>query len=365
MRRRAGLITAVVFALGLTGAAAPSGSLKLPASPLSEDERILHVLNRLGYGPRPADLARVRQMGVAAYLEQQLHPDARPAETLRAALAEYTVLDASTSQLVRDYPQPTQEMRRQIASGDMTRRELRELMPMGRRPPAITAQLQAATVTRAVVSEAQLEEVLAAFWFNHFNVFSQKGAVRWMVPAYEREAIRPHVLGKFRDLVLATARHPAMLFYLDNWMSTRADLVMPRGPNAGRASGLNENYARELMELHTLGVDGGYTQQDVVNVARALTGWTIAGPRRPDAGQFVFNPRMHDRGEKVVLGHRIKAGGGMSDGEQVLDILAAHPRRRGSSPRSWCGVSSATHRRRRSSIARPRGSATRRAIFAK
>ena len=101
------------------------------------------------------------------------------------------------------------------------------------------------------------------FWFNHFNVYAQKGAVRWMVPAYEREAIRPHALGRFRDLVLATARHPAMLFYLDNWLSTRADLVVPRGPNAGRRMGLNENYARELMELHTLGVDGGYTQQDV------------------------------------------------------------------------------------------------------
>ena len=144
------------------------------------------------------------------------------------------------------------------------------------------------------------------FWFNHFNVFSQKGAVRWMLPAYEREAIRPHVLGRFRDLVLATARHPAMLFYLDNWMSTRADLVMPRGLNspasapprlAGRAMGLNENYARELMELHTLGVDGGYTQQDVTEVARCFTGWTIDRPR--EDGAYVFRPRAHDPGAQA------------------------------------------------------------------
>ncbi|HEV8397193.1 MAG TPA: DUF1800 domain-containing protein [Vicinamibacterales bacterium] len=323
MRKRAGLITAVVVAAGLGAAAAPSAGLKLPASPLTEDERVLHALNRLGYGPRPADVARVRQMGLDAYLEQQLHPERLPADTVRTALAGYTVLDAATSQLVRDYPQPTQEMRRQIASGDLTRRELREQMPMGRRPPAITAQLQAAAVTRAVVSDAQLEEVMAAFWFNHFNVFSQKGAVRWMVPAYEREAIRPHVLGKFRDLVLATARHPAMLFYLDNWMSTRADLVMPRGPNAGRTAGLNENYARELMELHTLGVDGGYTQQDVTEVARCFTGWTIDRPR--EGGSYLFRARAHDPGSKHALGQTIPAGGGEQDGERVIDILVHHP----------------------------------------
>jgi len=322
----------MLVAAGLSGAAAPSGSLKLPASPLSEDERVLHALNRLGYGPRPADVARVRQMGVAVYLEQQLHPEGLSGNAVRAALADYPVLDASTAQLVRDYPQPTQEMRRQIATGDLTRRDLRERMPLGQRPPAITAQLQAAAVTRAVLSDAQLEEALAAFWFNHFNVFSQKGAVRWMVPAYEREAIRPHVLGKFRDLVLATARHPAMLFYLDNWMSTRADLIMPRGQNssasaiprpAGRAMGLNENYARELMELHTLGVDGGYTQQDVSEVARCFTGWTIDRPR--EGGPYLFRARAHDAGSKRVLGQTIPAGGGERDGERVIDILVRHP----------------------------------------
>ena len=238
-------MTVVVVAAGLTAGAAPSSRLALPASPLSEDERVLHVLNRLGYGPRPADVARVRAMGVAAYLEEQLDPSRLANAAVGEALAGYDVLTATTAQIVRDYPQPTTEMRQRVAQGDVTRRELRELMPAGHRPAAITAQLQAAAVTRAVVSDAQLEEVLAAFWFNHFNVYSQKGAVRWMVPAYEREAIRPHVLGRFRDLVLATARHPAMLFYLDNWMSTRARisccravrLHQPRrclGPRGGR-----------------------------------------------------------------------------------------------------------------------------------
>ena len=231
---------------------------------------MLHVLNRLGYGPRPADVARVRQMGVAAYLEQQLDLS-RASDTAAAeAVSGYDVLTATTAQLVRDYPQPTPQQRQAVAQGDTSRREMRQMLPAGRRPAAITTQLQAAAITRAVASDAQLAEVLTAFWFNHFNVYSQKGAVRWMVPAYEREAIRPHVLGKFRDLVLATARHPAMLFYLDNWMSTRDGLVRPRGTNAGRPMGLNENYARELMELHTLGVDGGYTQQDVTEVARVL-----------------------------------------------------------------------------------------------
>jgi uncharacterized protein (DUF1800 family) len=161
------------------------------------------------------------------------------------------------------------------------------------------------------------------FWFNHFNVFANKGEVRWYLPPYEREAIRPHALGRFGDLLRATAHHPAMLFYLDNWLSTRADYTIRGGPNRGKRAGLNENYARELMELHTLGVDGGYTQKDVTEVARAFTGWTIDRPRQ-DA-RFVFRPAMHDAGEKFVLGRRLAAGGGQSDGDQVLDLLARHP----------------------------------------
>ena len=189
-------------------------------------------------------------------------------------------------------------------------------------PPRIAAELAAARLERAVWSERQLEEVLVDFWFNHFNVFAGKDAVRWMVSAYEREAIRPHALGRFRDLVLATARHPAMLFYLDNWMSVRDGLIVPSGPNQGRRRGLNENYARELLELHTLGVDGGYTQRDVVETARAFTGWSIdyQGTR-----QFLYRPRAHDGGEKRVLGHVLAAGGGEGDGLAVIDIVTRHP----------------------------------------
>ena len=315
--------------LTTTGRAA---GLTLPVSPLSDDEQILHALNRLGYGPRPADPARVKALGLATYVEGQLHPDPAPSPVMGEALANYPVLGATTAQLLRDYPRPAADLQRRVANGEVTRQDLREMFPADRRPAAIVAQMQAALVTRAVLSDAQLEERLAQFWFNHFNVFSQKGAVRWMVPAYEREAIRPHVLGSFRELVLATARHPAMLFYLDNWMSTRADLVMPRGPNspvsalprlAGRAMGLNENYARELMELHTLGVDGGYTQQDVTEVARCFTGWTIDRPR--EGGSFVFRARAHDPGAKRVLGQAIPAGGGERDGERVIDLLVHHP----------------------------------------
>jgi len=154
-------------------------------------------------------------------------------------------------------------------------------------------------------------------------VDARKGAVKWMIADYERSVIRPHALGRFRDLLLATARHPAMLFYLDNWMSTKASLVVRTGPQRGRQMGLNENYAREIMELHTLGVDGGYTQKDVIDVARAFTGWSIEKPR--EQGTFVYRPLAHDQGEKHILGHVLPAGGGEQDGIRVIDILSRHP----------------------------------------
>jgi len=305
-------------------APAPRGAgFQLPDSSLSQDQQILHVLNRLGYGPRPGDIERVRRTGVAAYIERQLGPSGIPDPAAEQALAGYAVLGQSAAQLVTDYPQPTPQIRQRLAQGEMSRQQIMELYPPERRPAVVIAQMQAARITRAVLSERQLEEVMVDFWFNHFNVYAQKGAVRWMLPAYEREAIRPYALGRFRDLVLATARHPAMLFYLDNWLSTRADLVVAGGPDAGRRMGLNENYARELMELHTLGVDGGYTQADVIEVARCFTGWSIDRPQR--GGGFIFRPQAHDRGAKRVLGHVIPAGGGVQDGEQVIDILVRHP----------------------------------------
>jgi uncharacterized protein (DUF1800 family) len=183
----------------------------------------------------------------------------------------------------------------------------------------VNQDLTEGKLLRAVYSDRQLEEVLTDFWFNRFNVFLDKGADRYMVTVYERDVIRPHVLGHFEDLLLATAQSPAMLFYLDNWQSVGPDAR----PSSRRSNGLNENYGRELMELHTLGVDGGYTQQDVTEVARCFTGWTIREPRR--GGGFEFNERQHDKGEKHVLGVTIPAGGGMGDGLKVIDILAHSP----------------------------------------
>ena len=185
----------------------------------------------------------------------------------------------------------------------------------------VNRDLTEGKLLRAVYSNRQLEEVLTDFWYNHFNVYIDKGADRNLVTAYERDVIRPHVLGKFKDMLLATAQSPAMLFYLDNWQSAGPDARA--NPNQKRRQGLNENYGRELMELHTLGVDGGYTQQDVTEVARCFTGWTLKQPQ--SGGDFQFNPRTHDLGEKHVLGVTIPAGGGMNDGLKVLDILAHHP----------------------------------------
>jgi uncharacterized protein (DUF1800 family) len=257
-----------------------------------------HAVRRLTYGPRPGDVDRVQRIGVAAWIDQQLNPS-----------------NISDSALDGRLPAPPA---RPVTFGD----------PKAARKAARddVQALAAERLTRAVYSDRQLEEILVDFWFNHFNVFAGKGRTALFVRDYERDAIRPHVLGRFRDLLEATAHHPAMLFYLDNWLSvdpnnTRAQGQGPKAQNKRR--GLNENYARELLELHTLGVDGGYTQKDVTEVARAFTGWTITGQR--DGGDFRFVRRMHDTGRKVVLGHTIAAGGGVEDGERVLDMVASHP----------------------------------------
>jgi uncharacterized protein (DUF1800 family) len=203
---------------------------------------------------------------------------------------------------------------------DVAPPELRRRIELAAGPQQVVARdLREGKLLRAIYSSRQLQEILTDFWFNHFNVYLDKGADHYLVTEYERDVIRPRVLGKFRDLLAATAKSPAMLFYLDNWQS-----AAPAGPAAGPARrGLNENYGRELLELHTLGVDGGYTQKDVTEMARCFTGWTIRQPER--GGGFQFNPRMHDNGEKVVLGTTIPAGGGMNDGERALDLLARHP----------------------------------------
>jgi uncharacterized protein (DUF1800 family) len=225
--------------------------------------------------------------------------------------------------------------------------ELRRAAQFKRAPRQVASDdLKQAKVFRAIYSNRQLEEVLVDFWYNHFNVdvgkntMQAQNLVHLLVGSYERDAIRPHVFGHFKDLLLATARHPAMLYYLDNWesMSAQGYQVGPFAPRRGNfngqpnailpgpldriAHGLNENYGREIMELHTLGVNGGYTQADVIAVARCFTGWTVTNPENPE---FVFAPFMHDFGEKTVLGHKIPAGGGEQDGLQVIDILAHHP----------------------------------------
>jgi uncharacterized protein (DUF1800 family) len=310
----------VMLALAFLGCAGPS--LPGASTPATTDATALHVLQRLTYGPRPGDVARVQALGIDAWIERQLDPERIDDTAVEQALTGLPTLTMSIAALQREYPRATPEIQRRLAAGEMSPREIREQYPPERRPARIVAELQTARMLRAVASERQLQELMVDFWFNHFNVFAAKGEVRWYLIAYERDVIRPHALGRFGDLLRATARHPAMLFYLDNWLSRRPGYTPRVGPDAGRATGLNENYARELMELHTLGVDGGYTQADVTEVARAFTGWTIERPR--EDARFVFRSAVHDTGDKRVLGQTIRAGG-QRDGEQILDLLVAHP----------------------------------------
>jgi uncharacterized protein (DUF1800 family) len=346
----------------------------LPTAP--DDRTIVHTLNRIGFGPAPGDIERVRQVGLGAYIDQQLHPE-RIADTAMAQRLEgFTTLTMSTRELAEKYyiPALMEQRERQRAQQQQPQQPNPDMaMPPGtaaaprrgdaqREQRQVFAELGEQKILRAIYSERQLEEVMVDFWFNHFNVFAGKGPTRLYLTEYERDVIRPRALGRFRDLLGATAKSPAMLFYLDNWQSTapegtktsapemperrgqrgrpgirtpqigrRPQVMLPRpqqpnpqqNPQNRRARGVNENYARELMELHTLGVDGGYTQKDVQEVARAFTGWTIVQPRA--GGEFRFEPRMHDDSEKIVLGQRIQSGGGMKDGEQILDMLARHP----------------------------------------
>ncbi len=390
---------------------------------LTEDQKILHVLNRLGFGARPGDVEKVKAVGLKNYIERQLDSLSIPDSIAESKVRSLEVFNMSTAEVFAKYPNPGALLRmldgnrnnNQAANNeemtDQQRRErqqkLREyyerydLRPAGQLVPQITAN----RVLRAVYSERQLQEVMVDFWQNHFNVYAGKAAVRWYIPSYERDVIRKNALGNFKDLVIGTAQHPAMLFYLDNFENvspnantnqrgggnnrqlqqvlrngnltpqmrerlkqrtgaTDAEIdarirEMRNNPNQQmpqqqqRQRGLNENYARELMELHTLGVDGGYTQQDIIEVAKAFTGWTIADPRGyrsvaaneikgkenrqlnrlqriagvPDdieSGEFYFNPRLHESGTKNVLGQKINEGG-IKDGLKVIDLLVSQP----------------------------------------
>jgi uncharacterized protein (DUF1800 family) len=284
-------------------------------------------------------------MGLRQYIEQQLRPESITDSRADDHVASLTSLRLTRDEIFEQYPEPQQIARdlglrgaNQNADANpadqaMARQKVQEYMMAYdlRRPQQLLQELVANRIVRGVYSERQLQEVMTDFWFNHFNVFWDKGADRWLTTDFEMKVIRPRVFGKFKDLLLATAQSPAMLFYLDNHLSSVPDPRIaalrnrnrPNNAAANRKTGINENYARELMELHTLGVDGGYTQKDVTEVARALTGWTIDRPRMN--ANFVFRPQMHDHGEKLVLDHKIPANGGMQDGLKVIDILAHHP----------------------------------------
>ena len=319
----------------------------------------MHVLNRLGFGPRPGDVDRVLAIGVSRYIEQQLHPEMIPDTAVAQRLKGLPTIAMSNAQLFDTFERPLREALRArkaagaaagADAGQADEETLRAMIPPETRPRRIVEELSAARVIRAADSERQLNEVMADFWMNHFNVFAAKGLDRVLLPSFEHDVVRPRMWGTFEDLLMATAKSPAMLFYLDNARSVADEEHRAPAPERRRAllerarardpqmarqtkgkarGGINENYARELMELHTLGVDGGYTQKDVTELARALTGWSISGgpgKRRGEAeAEFVFRARMHDAGAKTILGHTFPAGGGIEEGEAMIRILAHHP----------------------------------------
>lgn len=403
---RLSLIASIAVAFVVT--AMPGGAEKRAV----DDRTVAHVLNRMAFGPAPGDIERVRAMGLSRYVDEQLRPEKLGDAAMRERLAKFETLTMKSRDIGERYA-TLEELRRELqlqqpapdarpgqqGMGEMTPRpgaperpgadereeRLANLTPeqrqrvveLRKQNQQLIGEMSEQKLLRAVYSERQLEEVLVDFWFNHFNVFAGKGPTRIYLAEYERDAIRPHVLGSFRELLGATAHSPAMLFYLDNWQSSDPDAAATRGAGGMRRNqmrlsgnrnggnrngdnrngdnrngdnrmrgerreqmsdeqraramqalqqrqrrGINENYARELMELHTLGVGGGYTQQDIIEVAKAFTGWTIQQPRR--GGGFEFDERRHVKGAKTILGKKIDKGG-VDDGEAVLDLLAAHP----------------------------------------
>ena len=320
---------------------------------------IAHALNRVAYGPRRRDWERAEQLGAEGYLREQLVPEQLRDDAVEDKLARLPSLAMDMAELYEEYPPPQVAQRRMRQDEELDEETRRRLFAHSVEP---LRELGAARVIRAVESNRQLNEVLVDFWYNHFNVFANAGQARYLVPTYEREAIRPHVLGSFHQMLRAVAYSPAMLVYLDNWRSAAEedrDLAGPtprprndaiedavrRMQRSGRMDprrmqqmeqrrrqaarnnrppGLNENYARELMELHTLSVDGGYSQDDVREVARAFTGWTLTLGGRDGPG-FVFRPDWHDAEEKSILRESLAKGRGLEDGEQVLAMLARHP----------------------------------------
>jgi uncharacterized protein (DUF1800 family) len=282
------------------------------SAPLTHEQEVIHFLSRTSFGPTQEEVQRVNRLGIGGYLDEQLRPEKITDTSIEEKLAGLKTMRLSSRELIELYPPPKQAKQQEMTGNQAMQG-----------PRFVILELQQARLLRALYSQRQLYEVMVDFWSNHFNIFAAKGADRWLSTAYDRDTIRPHALGRFSDLLRATAQSPAMLFYLDNWLSASPDAALARMTPNNRRRGLNENYARELMELHTLGVDGGYTQRDVQEVARCFTGWTIRQPR--GEASFHFEPRIHDKGEKVVLGTRIPPGGGIEDGLRVIDLLARHP----------------------------------------
>jgi uncharacterized protein (DUF1800 family) len=345
----------VLFAL-LVGCAGPRPRLALPVLPeasapreLTADQQIKQALARLTFGARPHEAEHLTGQ-LDRWLQLQLTPAALADPTGDSIDAAHGVLHMSAAELTAESPPPDIFLRNRkrelglpdtahyvMSADDSARFKL--MNDLGNRR---VQEFLGAKVARDALSERQLLEVMTDFWENHFSVYVGKMPTRFTLLEYDRDVIRPHALGRFRDLLGAVAKSPAMLYYLDNWQS-RADslhltlneeqaLARARNPIAAmrvreqarrRRAGLNENYGRELLELHTLGVDGGYTQQDVIAAARALTGWSIATPR--EGGRFVFRPEWHDAEPKQFLGVTLSGGRGIEDGEEVLDILARHP----------------------------------------
>jgi uncharacterized protein (DUF1800 family) len=428
------LIATPIFAFG-------DGRSVSKTKKLTEEQRIMHVLNRLGFGARPNDVEKVKEIGINKYIEQQLNPNSINDLVAENKVKNLEVMNLSTAELFAKYPNPggllrmfeqqgkvkqgtlanseaeaektrknvavmpdemmktSEESKEDQAEKRERRQQIAEIYKKYgfKQANLIPQQIVANRVLRATYSEKQLQEVMVDFWQNHFNVYSGKNFVRWYIPSYERDVLRKNALGNFKDLVVGTAQHPAMLVYLDNFESMTPNAPQPRAkkgnnqpvspekmmnnprvrdrmkqktgltdaeldarlkeraknPNQiGNAQkrGLNENYARELMELHTLGVDNGYTQQDIIEVAKCFTGWTVADPRgyrklavqmvngtdekyqdrierqfggNAESGTFFFNKNWHDSGEKTVLGNKIKADG-MNDGLKVIDLLVSN-----------------------------------------
>ena len=305
----------------------------------------LHALNRLAYGATPGLADRIAREGVLRWVDRQLAVTQVDDPGLEGVLARFDILSTGSDRLLRTYLEAQRDRRtdRRAAAADSAMAAMspeereRRMSPEARELRGLLSQAPQLVVVRAVSSEHQLAEVMADFWSNHFNIFMGKNIARVYLPSYIEETIRPRIFGRFEDLLVATARSPAMMVYLDNAQSIMPGAEPPQpGRRAARRraaampavqqrrpTGLNENYARELMELHTLGVDGGYTQKDVTEVARILTGWSVARPAQGSG--FVFNGWAHDQGAKTVLGVAFPAGGGEDEGRRLLRMLANHP----------------------------------------